>query len=471
MAIGNKGQALEEFQNQLVDIDSGSKTKQTLGAILADFRHASKIFGSNAFANAPKNKFLFHVYFDINPAAYVPIKPEESSLIGILVRDVKLPSYTFTTHQLNQYNRKRIVQTKIKYDPVNFTFHDDMSNIIAKMWAAYYTYYYADGSQPAVLFSGNSNNATSAVLAPPSGGQTQVSTLTNYQLRTQYVPSTALPNPNNWGYIGDTNTPSATDYAKAPFFNNITIFGLMRHDFLAYTLINPVITQFSHDSYNYDEGNGVMKNTMAIDYETVVYNEGQLDGLKPSNIVTGFGQNDTYDLVPSPITIPKTEGYVVTDQGVVPGTSGGMVESLRRPSVENPNPNFGPTTTSYSLPDVPFLDSADEINAQLQNAEENTDNGTRNMPFAIPSPSTSPGPAGLASALTIGPDGYPVFTQPVNIFGGLNGNINSILYNSGQAGAPQTAGVQVTGVNHSNFKSEPAGTYAGSSGGSGTADW
>jgi uncharacterized membrane protein YgcG len=449
MAIGNKGQALEEFQNQLVNVDGGSNT--SLGVILADFRHAAKIFGSNAFANAPKNKFLFHVYFEINTAAYIPSKPEESNLIGILVRDVKLPSYTFTTHQLNQYNRKRIVQTKIKYDPVNFTFHDDMSNTIAKMWAAYYTYYYADGSQPAVLFSGNSGNATSAILATPSGGQPQVSTLTNYQLRTQYVPSTALPNPNNWGYIGDTNIPSATDYAKAPFFKNITIFGLMRHDFLAYTLINPVITQFAHDTYNYDEGNGVMKNTMTVDYETVVYNEGRLDGLDPGNIVTGFGQEDTYDRVPSPITREETRGYVVTDQGVVPGTPGGTVESLRRPSVENPNPNFGPTTTSYSLPKNPDTDSSGEVNAQLQNAEENSNNGTRNMLASIPAPSVSPGPAGLASSPAITPSGNPPTLDPINIppFSLDPNSIvppNNITYGSGRAGAPQTAGVQVAGV-------------------------
>jgi uncharacterized membrane protein YgcG len=446
MALGYNGISLETFQGQT--IPSGDPSLQ---AILADFRHADKIFNTNSYANAPKLKFLFHVYFQINPAAYVPSTPDQSNLIGILVRDVKLPSYSFNTHILNQYNRKRIVQTKIKYDPVNFTFHDDMSNTIAKMWAAYYTYYYADGSQPAVLFSGSSGTASNAILSPPSGGQTRVSTLTNYQLRTQYTPSSALPNPNNWGYIGDTNVPSDQAVTKAPFFDNITIFGLQRHEFLAYTLINPIITQFTHDSYNYDDGSGTMKNTMTLDYETVVYNEGSLDGTDPSNIVTGFGEADVYDRTTSPITIPGTEGYVISDQGVVDGTPGGFVESLRRPSVLNPTPNAGPSTPDYATdPNSPSVEDPNgaAFNAMYQNAVAN-DNNTRNNLFPIPSASSSPGLAGLAGAPAIGSLGSSLATQPANVsnvFSTSSGNPNSVLFNSGQAGAAQTAGVQVTGV-------------------------
>ena len=40
------------------------------GPYLRDYAHAAKTFIPNGFANAPKFKFLFHVYFDINPEAY-----------------------------------------------------------------------------------------------------------------------------------------------------------------------------------------------------------------------------------------------------------------------------------------------------------------------------------------------------------------------------------------------------------------
>ena len=79
---------------------------------LRDFRHAARIFLPNTQSNAPKVKFLFHVYFEINELAY---KPPTGDNFGILVKSVKLPSYKFDTEIMNQYNRKRLVQTKIKY--------------------------------------------------------------------------------------------------------------------------------------------------------------------------------------------------------------------------------------------------------------------------------------------------------------------------------------------------------------------
>jgi hypothetical protein len=91
---------------------------------LRDYTHASKTFRPNAYQNAPKFKFLFHVYFQLNPTGL----PETN--YGLLVKTVKLPSFTFETSTLNQYNRKRIIQTKIKYDPITIAFHDDNGNSI-----------------------------------------------------------------------------------------------------------------------------------------------------------------------------------------------------------------------------------------------------------------------------------------------------------------------------------------------------
>ena len=120
---------------------------------LRDYTHASKTFRTNLYQNSPKLKFLCHVYFDINPEVY-PVGLNTGVNFGLYVKDVKLPSYGFNTLQLNQYNRKRIVQTKIKYDPVSITFHDDNANNITRMWNAYYTYYYKDGTKPTVVFNG-----------------------------------------------------------------------------------------------------------------------------------------------------------------------------------------------------------------------------------------------------------------------------------------------------------------------------
>lgn len=268
---------------------------------LRDYTNASKIFRTDVYKHAPKLKFLFHTYFDINPEAYDQ-GLQTGRNFGLVVRDVKLPAYSFATSVYNQYNRKRIIQTKIKYEEVNITFHDDNSNMITKMWEAYYLYYYKDGSKPQVVFGGAPGGAPNTKLA--GGGVVTASSLADYNLRNPYVDS--ITGNTDWGYVGETNKPTSTGSIKVPFFKNITIFGFSPgNNFTAYTLINPIITSFSHDTYNYDEGNGTMKNTMRLDYETVVYNYGNMGSQSPSDIVKGFGLAESYDVRPSPNNIVK----------------------------------------------------------------------------------------------------------------------------------------------------------------------
>ena len=243
---------------------------------LRDFRHASKIFLPNSQSNAPKVKFLFHVYFEINEQAY---KPPTGDNFGILVKSVKLPSFKFDTEIMNQYNRKRIIQTKIKYDPIEVVFHDDNQSQMTAMWNAYYQYNYAD-----------SVNQTDVL------GVAKAGVGAKYQARNIYNPS--IEGDDNYGYRGGSTQEDGT---KIPFFKDITVFGFWQQNFLAYTLINPIITSFAHDTYDYAEGGGVMSNTMTLDYETVTYNTGKMDAASPELFVTGFANNANYDRTESPL--------------------------------------------------------------------------------------------------------------------------------------------------------------------------
>ena len=286
---------------------------------LRDFTHASKTFRPNAYQYAPKFKFLFHVYFEINQSAY-GVGLAQGTNFGLAVKSVKLPSYSFDTHTMNQYNRKRIVQTKIKYDPIDINFHDDNGNLIRNMWYNYYTYYYKDASKPIVSVSGRQTNQNSG------NGNNASPNNTNYNLRNIY--SQSITGDTDWGYIGETgttfngSTSTGTGQTKIPFFKNITIFGFNQHNYVAYTLINPIITRFGHDTYNYAEATGTMENTMSLDYETVKYFQGAISGKEPSNIVAGFGLNDHYDRVPSPITRPGSQASILGQGGLVDGVSG-----------------------------------------------------------------------------------------------------------------------------------------------------
>jgi hypothetical protein len=302
------------FQNLLTDAANGFFGND----YLRDYTHASKTFRPNAYQYAPKFKFLFHVYFEINQSAYAVGLPQGANF-GLAVKSIKLPSYSFDTHTMNQYNRKRIVQTKIKYDPIDINFHDDNGNLIRNMWYNYYTYYYKDASIPVASVSGRQAQQT-------GNGSTNSPNNTNYNSRNIY--SQSITGDTNWGYIGETPDSPATNIqagngqTKVPFFKNVTIFGFNQHNYAAYTLINPIINRFAHDTYNYAEGNGTMENTMTLDYETVKYFQGAIDGKQPSNIVAGFGLETNYDRVASPITRPGSQSSILGQGGLVDGVNG-----------------------------------------------------------------------------------------------------------------------------------------------------
>lgn len=294
-------------------------------AYLRDFTHAAKIFRPGSYDLAPKFKFLFHTFFDINPVAY-DNNVNQGYNYGVLVKTVKLPSFAIKTHELNQYNRKRIVQTKISYDNINITFHDDSVNTVTKLWDAYYTYHYKDATNLNGLFNGDKGTDIGAE-NPGNGMLAQ-----NYNVRNIYDGD--LTGENNWGYVGESFRPGTL--VKTPFFRNITVFGFNRHNFTAYTLINPLITKLDHDTYSYADGQGTMEIKMDIGYETVVYNEGAMDGQTPDSIVAGFGLDAFYDKKPSTIT-PDGAQSAVAGKGGYDSGDGGFIKGLNAPKIPGLN--------------------------------------------------------------------------------------------------------------------------------------
>ena len=369
---------------------------------LRDYTHASKTFRSNGYQYAPKLKFLFHVYFDINTSAYAQ-NVNTNANFGLLVKSVSLPSFTFATHELNQYNRKRIVQTKIKYEPISIKFHDDngtadgraAGGIIHQLWKAYYTYYYKDGTKPNVILSGARGADRTAANGQPAGAA-------NYNQRTTYTPS--ITGNDDWGYIGET-TSSAV---KQPFFNNITIFGFNQHNYTAYTLINPLLTKMGQDTYSYSEGNGTMEMSMDVNYETVVYNEGAMDGNSPGNIVTGFGDNATYDRTLSPIARLGSNSNVMGKGGLI-DSAGGFVSALKEGRLldaAKAATGIYNNAKNGQLQKNIILEAQGAITAAIRGAA----NPLNNNPFNFPTKASSPsvintngvGGPGLATSTPIG---------------------------------------------------------------------
>ena len=372
---------------------------------IRDFTHGSKTFRPNSYQNAPKLKFLFHTYFDINPEAYNPGPTLAGKNFGLLVKTVKLPSFSVQTESLNQYNRKRIIQAKIKYDPVNISFHDDGGNTIRDMWKAYYTYYYKDGINAHVRFSGRAAGAIDQ--GGDALGQAHSETLpgagASYNKRTLYENN--ISDSSDWGYRGE----SSTGESKHPFFKHITIFGLNQHKWVAYTLINPMITKFNHDTYSYSEQNGTMEMSMDIDYETVSYDTGTLDGDKPEDIITGFGDNATYDRRLSPIAKPGSNANIL-GQGGLMSAAGGTIDALAKGDIKGAIQTAGTAYNTFKNVNLVKV-VAVELETGLKNATNNTPNVNRNAGFNIPGPfGASPGPSGSAGSPPVGTINKPPTT-------------------------------------------------------------
>lgn len=233
--------------------------------LLRDPQHAARLFVDDQFRLAPKHKFLFHVAFSINVAALqnLDLVQRHRNEINMLVKSCDLPSYTVQTETLNQYNRKKNIQTTHRYNPINVVFHDDNMGIINQLWQNYYKYYYAD-PRTAEKPASYKRNATKAY---------------------DFVK----------GDFGLNNG------STAPFFNYIIIYQMARHEFVSYKLYNPIISSWNHNKVDYGQ-TGVHDNSMQIQYEAVSYNSGLVEVGNPE----GFAL-EHYDQSKSPLQAGSQE--------------------------------------------------------------------------------------------------------------------------------------------------------------------
>jgi hypothetical protein len=277
---------------------------------LRDYTHASRVFTTNSYELKPRFKFLFHVSFTLNiteiPYLRGVFGNDEITELSLLVKTVDLPKYNIQTETLNQYNRKRVVQTNLEYQPVTITFHDDGGDNARKLWYYYFTYYYKDATHqylaPNVTNGNNGDNANRQA---------------GFGYNTRDIYSDVLQ-VKDWGYVGETwNDGTSAASGKPPFFRDIRIYGMDQRKYAEYVLINPIITSFNHDQYAYSEGNGIMQNTMTIAYETVKYYEGAIGQARPDTNVQGFADPAHYDTRLSPIARPGANATVFGQGGLL----------------------------------------------------------------------------------------------------------------------------------------------------------
>lgn len=262
---------INSFLKQLVAGDS-----------VRGYAHANKVFANNALELSPKFAFLFHVHFDLAPG----ITYKNQGELGVLVKSVDLPKYKIDTKTFNSYNRPNIVQSKIKYEPITITFHDDSANIIRNFWYEYYSFYYRDTD-----------------LANPS----------SYQYNYKYAES----NPIDTSYMGYTPKNDNKRYLQS-----IRVYSFTKKKASEYILINPIITSFQHGRHENQTDNTTLEHTMTIEFESVIYAEG------PSSAAAGFGKSNIYDTKPSPIAPGGSGTRSILGPGGLLGTANNVMKNL-----------------------------------------------------------------------------------------------------------------------------------------------
>jgi hypothetical protein len=238
-----------------------------------DFQHAARLFTDNAHALVPKHQFLYHVFFKINPRAITSSMWGQQDSIkkieaGMLVKAVDLPKYKVDSKTLNAYNKSQIIQTKIKYDPISITLHDDSANVVRDLWYAYLSFYFRDTDHLDAAYKKGSIYGS-------------------YDARST----------TNWGYRPLTPVGAENE----PFFTSIEIYSLSQKKFSKYELVNPIIESFEHGRHEASNATGIMEHTMRVSYETVKYSTGLTNTPGSANPVSGFAQQH-YDKQPSPLT-------------------------------------------------------------------------------------------------------------------------------------------------------------------------
>lgn len=376
---------------------------------LRDYQHGSKIFTPNNYGNAPKYKWLFHVYFDINKYFLTDLTTTNLEKLfpsttnyGLLVKSIDLPKYTIALSEMNQYNRKRYVQTKISYDPVRITFHDDNGNQIRQLWFNYFSYYYNDPNQPDKFISNARPGEASAKLNPRN------------------IYNDNLGSEQNWGYIGETGlstiTGETTNKVKAPFFKSIRIYGFNQHNWALYELVNPIIETFTHDNYNYYQTRDTMENQMTLRYETVKYYDGALDGKKPYEIVDGFGNTNEYDTTLSPLNTPGTNRSI-TGQGGLVDAAGGIVEDLANGNIIGALQTATRTGRTFRNTKQVVAAAKSELISGVIGAVPSVVNRTFNFPAAGATNGAGQQTVGRTNAENTGPAPVETRTPTRNTFG------------------------------------------------------
>lgn len=211
---------------------------------LRDSRLASQTFRMNAdsWNGVPKSKFLFYIRFMRSGGTGGTggtTAVDWSKGVGLTVKTVDRPKVGFETQTLNQYNKKRVVQSKVEYAPLTIRFHDTVDSKVFNMFEEYFRFYYGDPRAPA-------------------------DTAWNWDIAAAQMQGTGS---GRWGF----NPPQVSAPNDSYFFSSIEIYQLYAGKYSQFDIVNPKIVSFDPDEMDYTNGGATHEITMTLAFEGILY--------------------------------------------------------------------------------------------------------------------------------------------------------------------------------------------------------
>lgn len=250
------------------------------------------------YINQPRLPFQYYIDIRLNnvgtAASYISkfFNNPQWAQIAPLVKSIDMPSFRIETTPLNQYNRKRLSQTKIAYEPVKVVFHDVADGKTLKFWDMYYRYYFEDGNEAGqnIAKQSQQQNGTTSIeqflqgVTPsftsnilglpasvnnlfqsnaPNNSNSPTNTVGNKSALNNIVSNT-LDN-QHFGF----NLPQVGNIRN--LIQEIDIYQVHGGRFNQVTLVNPRVSAFNHDILNYAEGGKSLELTFVFEYEYAYY--------------------------------------------------------------------------------------------------------------------------------------------------------------------------------------------------------
>lgn len=219
------------------------------GFYARDFRNA---YGFRPDQNPPRQKFQGYVSFVVNRLLYGDSLYGDMNnsnfrmRLGSLVRTATLPEVEFKTETKNAYNRKRIVNTGVEYQPVDIKVFDTINNEWLMMFMQYFTYHYMNP---------RNKQYNERDVGPDPRRENSSSLADNSSFGTT--------GSNRW----DSNAYGYNVNELANFFERIDYVIYHGNKAVQYSLINPVLTRFKTGDIDYSSSD-VMEFDMTFEYES-----------------------------------------------------------------------------------------------------------------------------------------------------------------------------------------------------------